>query len=137
MTVVSAAMLLIIANTIKSNSRYIETALEQLNYVFGKNPLGVSYVTGIGEHSVQNPCHVQSIVDGVEKPLPGLVVSGANANKDDPIAKNQLPKDTPAAKCYLDREDCYSLNEVSVYWNAMTVFVTAFFDDPKCKVYMQ
>ncbi|WP_242826818.1 glycoside hydrolase family 9 protein [Butyrivibrio sp. NC3005] len=28
-------------------------------------------------------------------------------------------------KCYLDHIDCYSLNEITIYWNSPLVFVMA------------
>ncbi len=129
MTILTDAAVLIVANVIKRNQKYITTALEQLNYVLGKNPMGICYITGVGDKPCKNPHHRLSTADGIDEPIPGLLVGGPNMYKNDPVSKECIPEDTPPAKCYVDRADCYSINETAIYWNSLAVFVTAFFDD--------
>ena len=31
-------------------------------------------------------------------------------------------------KCYVDHAMCYSLNEITIYWNSPAVFLTAYFN---------
>ncbi len=31
-------------------------------------------------------------------------------------------------KCYLDIWECYSLNEITIYWNSPAIFTSAFLD---------
>ncbi|MDE6518375.1 MAG: glycoside hydrolase family 9 protein, partial [Acetatifactor sp.] len=56
----------------------------------------------------------------------GGVSGGPNGRPGDELAVREIPAGTPPMKCYLDREECYSLNEMTIYWNSSAVFVTAF-----------
>ncbi len=38
-----------------------------------------------------------------------------------------ITPDTPPMKCFLDVWECYSLNEITIYWNSPAIFVAAFF----------
>ena len=42
----------------------------------GANEEGISYVTGSGPHSVYYPLHTPSLADGIDAPVPGIVVYG-------------------------------------------------------------
>ena len=39
-----------------------------------------------------------------------------------------ITPDTPPMKCFLDVWECYSLNEITIYWNSPAIFVAAFLD---------
>ncbi len=52
-------------------------------------------------------------------------VKGPNAGLQDARAKEVDPNSAPM-KCYLDHEECYSLNEITIYWNSPFVFVLAY-----------
>lgn len=127
MGILTNAMVLIIGNIIAPDSAYIITALEQVNYILGKNPMGISYVTGFGEHSCAHPHHRACMADGIDAPIKGLVVGGPNMLRSDEYSRWMIPKDTPPAKCYIDKEYSYSTNEVAIYWNSPAVFVFGFF----------
>lgn len=129
MFVLNRAMVLIFASFIRRKQIYIDIALEQLNYILGKNPMGICYVTGVGTTPYAHPYHLPSIADGIDEAVSGLLCGGANFRKNDDMAKELLSENTPPAKCYVDNEECYSLNETAVYWNSIAVFVTSFFDD--------
>ena len=86
--------------------------------------MDVSYVTGQGEKAFKNPHLRPTAIDDIEQPWPGLVSGGPNRGLQDEIAST-LPKDLPPMKCYLDRVECYSLNEITIYWNSPFVFVMA------------
>ena len=88
--------------------------------------MDTSYVTGYGEKAYKNPHLRPTAVDGIDDPWPGLVSGGPNRGLQDEKA-SELPKDTPPMKCYLDDVSCYSLNEITIYWNSPLVFVLAYF----------
>ena len=96
--------------------------------MLGKNPMGISYVTGFGSRSVTQPHHRPSAFDDVEKPVPGLIVIGANSGRDDDYAKWNIPKNTPPAKCYCDTGFCYSTNETSINANSAALFLAAYYE---------
>ena len=125
--ILSAAMVLIIANKISPNEDYVSAAIEQLNYILGKNPMGISYVTGFGEKCCQHPHHRPSTADGIDAPPKGLIVCGPNMEREDEYIRWLIPKGTPPAKCYVDKEYSYSTNETSLYTSACLLFVLGFF----------
>lgn len=88
MKVTNNAILLAKAYKIMSNPEYLEYAKEHVNYCFGKNSLGISYITCYGSDYVKNPHHRPSIAQG--KAIPGMIVGGPNKNLEDPYAKNIL-----------------------------------------------
>ena len=62
---------------------YFDAAASLLNYVLGVNPIGISYVTGVGFHSVTDPHDRQSWYTNSQakwlKPVPGILVFGPGA----------------------------------------------------------
>ena len=103
-------------------------ALSQLDYSLGFNALDLSFITGFGTRSVQNPHHRPSGADGIEAPVPGFIVGGPNKRWTYPETKERLGEATPAAKYYLDEEPSADTNEVAIYWNSPVIFVAAFFN---------
>ncbi len=102
-------------------------ALSQIDYSLGLNALDLSFVTGLGHRSVQNPHHRPSGADGVDAPVPGFIVGGPNKKWTYPETKERLG-DTPAAKYYLDETPSADTNEVAIYWNSPVIFVASFFN---------
>ncbi len=117
-------MVLTVANVISEDKEFKDTITSGIDYLLGCNSMDVSFVTGNGEKAYKNPHLRPTVVDGIEEPWPGLVSGGPNIGLQDERAQT-LPKDLPAMKCYLDHEDCYSLNEITIYWNSPLVFVMA------------
>lgn len=127
-TVMTNAMVLITSYILHHCKAYLDIAQEQLNYILGKNPVGISYVTGFGTEYAKNPHHRLSAFDDVDEAVPGMVVIGPNTKSDDDYAKWNIPKDTPPAKYYCDNNFCYSTNETSIGCCSAALFVTSFFD---------
>jgi endoglucanase len=98
-----------------------------LDYVLGRNPLQLSYVTGFGQHSPLNIHHRPSAADAVQAPVPGWLVGGAQPGKQDKCSYyGTLPAaGTQPATTYLDDWCSYATNEVAINWNAPLVYVTA------------
>lgn len=101
-------------------------AASQLDYLMGCNPLGISYVTGNGENAYNYPHLRPSHADGIEECIPGMVSGGPNRRPADEVGRALIPAGTPSMKCYLDRYECYSLNEITIYWNSPAAFVVAY-----------
>ncbi|MBN2878343.1 MAG: glycoside hydrolase family 9 protein [Clostridia bacterium] len=125
MVVANNAMLLLIANDYSPNPAYVTAAYEHLNYLLGKNALGLSYITGFGTNQVYNPHH--RVTQTVLKVFEGLVIGGPNANLDDPYA-SVLLEGQPPAKCYADSDQSYSTNEITIYWNSPVVYLLTYFE---------
>lgn len=117
---------LVQAYRITGNELYKEAALDQLHYILGRNPFGLTYVTGgQGKHSVQNPYHQLSMKLKGKMPVPGMVVGGPNNHNqlhDDPLS--EYP-----AKNYEDNEKNYMVNEVAINYTAPLVYLSGYFSD--------
>lgn len=111
---------LIYAFQLSGNKKFLESALSNLDYLLGRNATGYSYVTGFGIKSPMFPHHRPSVADGIEQPVPGLLVGGPNPGMEDKIT---LPSIVPD-EAYLDSPDSYSTNEVAINWNAPMVYLT-------------
>ncbi|MBN1410751.1 MAG: glycoside hydrolase family 9 protein [Spirochaetales bacterium] len=107
------------AYRLTSDRKYLNALLETADYLFGKNAIGMSFVTGFGTKSPMRIHHRASTGDGVKDVFPGFVVGGPNNGKQD---KQYYPIDKPE-KCYVDVVDSYASNEVAINWNAPFVFV--------------
>ncbi len=117
-------MVLSVANYLDPKDEYLNVISSGIDYILGCNSMDVSYVTGNGVRAFKNPHLRPTAVDGIEDPWPGLVSGGPNVGLQDERAR-MLPKGLPAMKCYIDHIDCYSLNEITIYWNSPLVFVLA------------
>lgn len=108
---------------------YYTAVVRQMDYLLGVNATDYSYVTGVGAHSFCNPHNRVPAADGIDETIPGFVSGGANGSRwVDPLAKQLIPEGTPPMKCYVDRWECYSLNEITIYWNSPAIFCAAFLD---------
>jgi len=117
-------MQLVVANAFQVNPRYLETALENLHYLLGRNTFSLSFVTQVGANPFRHPHHRPSGADSNPGPWPGLLSGGPNRGRQD-AAMRQLPAGLPPAKMYLDDQAAYSANEVAINWNAPLVFLLA------------
>lgn len=126
MTVANAGVILALAQknieTGDPSTEYIDAAKENLNYLLGRNPNGVCFVTGYGTVSPQNPHHRPSMAKNTA--MKGMLVGGVNSNKEDSAAKAYLAGVAPH-KCYVDHSESYSTNEITTYWNSPLIYLLA------------
>jgi endoglucanase len=92
---------------------YLETALDAVNHLFGRNCYGRSFVTGLGDHPPMHPHDRRSGGDNVDDPWPGYLVGGAH----------------PRATDWHDIQDDYRTNEIAINWNAALIYALAAFID--------
>jgi endoglucanase len=114
---------LLVANRLKPNVRYVETAVETLHYLLGRNPFSLSWVSGLGDNPFRHPHHRPSGADANREPWPGLLAGGPNRRPQD-AAMKRMPA-YPPAKGYLDDQESFASNENAINWNAALVFVIA------------
>lgn len=115
MTVANAGVILGLAYQLTGEDTYKIASASNLNYLLGRNPNGVCYVTGYGTVSPQNPHHRPSMAK--KQAMKGMLVGGVNSNLEDSAAKAYLIN-TPSAKRYVDHSESYSTNEITIYWNS-------------------
>ena len=114
---------LLVANSIKPDVRYVQTAAENLHYLLGRNTFSISWVTQLGENPFRHPHHAPSQADNNAEPWPGMLSGGPNQHTQDPAMKKLV--NLPPAKMYLDDWESYATNEIAINWNAPLVFLIA------------
>ena len=115
---------LLIANVLAPDPSFVETALDNLHYLLGRNTFSLSWVTQVGENPYHHPHHRPSGADKNAEPWPGLLSGGPNAGRQDAVIKN-LPAGLPPAKVYADDQGSYASNEIAINWQASLVFLVA------------
>jgi len=123
-SVARACMLLQVANRLAPKADYLDTCVDQISWIFGRNYYNRSQVTGLGTNPPMNPHHRPSVADGIEAPWPGLLVGGGNSTS------TQSSGNKNGATNWLDDVDAYELNEVAINWNAPLTYALASFLDP-------
>ena len=118
------AMHLLIAHAFTRDRGYVNTALDNLHYLLGRNTFSLSFLTAVGQNSFQHPHHRPSGADANKEPWPGLLSGGPNRRKQDP-AMQKLPDGLPPARMYIDDQGSYAANEIAINWNAPLVFLLA------------
>lgn len=122
MTVANNGMLLLMAYNMTGDEAYLSYARKQRDYLFGVNGVGYCYVTGYGDLSPVSIHHRPSQV--LEKTMPGMLVGGADSNREDPYAAAVL-YGVAAGLCYVDNSQSFSCNEVTIYWNSPLIYLLA------------
>lgn len=99
---------------------YYQTAVEQMNYLLGKNSLDLCFVSGFGfesPHSQHNRLALSKHASEI-----GFLSGGPDASREDNITQ-ALPADTPNAKVYADDYRSYSTNEIAIYYNSALLYL--------------
>src|SRR3954453_6636482 len=113
-TVARQTMNLNIAYELTNDVHYREAMLDALNHLFGRNPYGRSYVTGLGAHPPLFPHDRRSGADNVQAPWPGYLVGGP----------------WPGPNDWIDNQDSYKTNEIAINWNGALIYALAVFVEP-------
>jgi endoglucanase len=122
------AMVLLYADKLTGTTRHLRHALQNADYLLGRNATGYCYVTGFGEQRPMHPHHRPSAADGIEEPFPGMLVGGPNPGQQDKQnLKAPYPSDYPD-ESYFDTEASYASNEIAINWNASLVAFLCWLD---------
>ncbi len=122
LTVSNNGILYYLAYLLSEKTEYRDFCFYQVDYIMGMNCCGYSFLTGFGSNAAANPHHRPSQANG--HAVPGMVVGGPNGNPEDPYAINVLTGKAPA-RCYVDNDTAYSINEVAIYWNSPFIYILA------------
>lgn len=109
-TVARQVLNLQVANKISPKQQYIQTALDAIGHLFGRNFYGRSYVTGLGHKPPMKPHDRRAGADNIEAPWPGYIVGGGHS-----------------ATGWQDVEESYQTNEIAINWQAGLVYALAGF----------
>ncbi len=128
----NAAVLFTVAHHYTGNLVYKESMYETLDYIFGKNATGYSFITGYGSKTPMHIHHRQSEADGILDPFPGFVVGGPNMSRQDEGNLGSAGKkyESPLpARSYIDEVESFASNEICINWNAPYIFVLGYLTD--------
>ncbi|MBO3738871.1 glycoside hydrolase family 9 protein [Actinoplanes flavus] len=108
------------AHRLTGRDRYRDGLLTGLDYLFGRNALNISYVTGYGEVNARNQhsrWYAAQLDPSLPHPPAGTLSGGPNSSIQDPVAQNLL-KGCTGQFCYIDDIQSWSTNELTINWNA-------------------
>ena len=116
------AVALLHAYRLTQHRAYLDCAQDQLDYLLGRNPFGVCFVTGFGAKPVSRICHTFARARGLlgEKMIPGLLSGGANE-----LAQAGIAPKNRGLKSYADDERSYATNENAIDYNASALALIA------------
>lgn len=114
------AICFLYAYELTNDRKYLDNAFRNVNYILGQNATGYCYVTGFGTKSPMHPHSRLCASDGIEEPIPGLLVGGPNPGQQDIAEVKRYGSDFPD-ESYEDVEPSYASNEVAINWNASLV----------------
>ncbi len=131
---VNRSIFLVYAHDFNGNIQFLKTAASAMDYILGANPMNISYVTGYGTNAAQNPHHrfwAKAVDENYPAPAPGALIGGPNSvSFSDPIAATMKGHCT-GQTCYSDNINAWSLNEITINWNAPLVWVASALDEGK------
>ncbi len=113
-------ILMIQAYRLTDDKKYLYYALDNLDYILGRNATGYSFVTGCGHLTPMHPHHRQSEADGIADPVPGLLAGGPNPGQQDGCKSytSRIPDES-----YTDDVCSYASNEIAINWNAPAAYL--------------
>ncbi|QXO18323.1 MULTISPECIES: glycoside hydrolase family 9 protein [Vibrio] len=112
--------------------KYINAIIDAMDYILGRNPLDQSYVSGYGSRPLLNPHHrFWAHAADPQSPMvaPGVMSGGPNSiSFSDPVASAMKGKCT-GQTCWKDDIGAWTLNEITINWNAPFFWAVSFLDD--------
>ena len=125
--IANAAMILAQAYRYTREVKYLQGVQESVDYIFGKNATGYSFVTGFGHKTPMHIHHRPSAADGIEAPIPGLLSGGPNSGQQDKEFVT-YPENVAPMQSWADEEPSYASNEVCLNWNAPLTYILGFLE---------
>ncbi|MBT0995751.1 glycoside hydrolase family 9 protein [Cellulomonas sp. DKR-3] len=127
-SVLNNQVVLATAYDLTDDPRFSDAVAESMDYLLGRNALNNSYVTGYG---TQYSTHQHS--RWLVPPMPGTVSGGPNSRRGtwDPVMNTLYPAGHECAPqaCYVDDIEAWSVNELTINWNAPLSWVASFLAD--------
>ncbi len=113
--------MLVQAFLVTGDSSYLQAAMDNLDYLLGRNGTGYCFVTGFGDKPPLHVHHRQSEADIIPDPVPGLLAGGPNPGRQDGCS-GYIGEEP--ARSYVDSYCSYASNEIAINWNAPLVYLS-------------
>ncbi|MDE6034951.1 MAG: glycoside hydrolase family 9 protein [Ruminococcus sp.] len=140
--VINNAIVMAYAYDATKDVTYMNGAAEAMDYIFGRNGLDFSYVSGYGDTemgtTLQWPHH-RFWANGVDPTFPkvpaGVMSGGPGAGMQDPYIGGLGYKRGTLAnqKCYVDNAEAWSVNEITINWNSPLVWISSYMNAEAAK----
>ena len=114
--------MLLMAYQLQPKAEYEEGALSQIHYMFGRNSLDKSFLTGMGSNPPEHPHN--RIHESTGAYVPGLLVGGINSDRQDLHRAPHYSGNMPGFS-YTDEHCSFASNETAINWNAPLTAVLA------------
>jgi endoglucanase len=105
--------------SLTGEQKYFDAASELMDWKLGLNPMGISYVTGLGFHQVHNPHDRESAYTKSKGwgPKPGITVFGPGIPGWGRRGANVIPPvgDLPKERQFIDSMDIISFTEFTIF----------------------
>ena len=105
---------LALAYQLTGKEAYRNGAIAQLDFLLGRNPFNLSFVSGVGDRPVKRVNHLFARAKNLY--IPGLLVGGPNDAAQDNVAPKGL-----GLLSYVDDETSYATNEYAIDYNASLI----------------
>ncbi|MER6013193.1 glycoside hydrolase family 9 protein [Streptomyces bluensis] len=129
--ILNNAVVIASAYDITGASKYRDGAIQSMDYIFGRNALNMSYVTGYGEvnaHNQHSRWYARQLDPDLPNPPRGTLAGGPNSSIQDPYAQSKL-QGCVGQFCYIDDIQSWSTNEHTINWNAALARMASFVAD--------
>lgn len=131
--VANNAMVLLAAHDATNRKGYRDGAVAAMDWLMGRNPNDVSFVSGFGARAMRTPHHrhwAKGADPAYPEAPPGALSGGPNSSGGgDPVLTRLLAARCKPQLCWADDVQAYALNEVAVNWNAPLVLVASALDE--------
>jgi endoglucanase len=104
-------IVLLRAYRLTGKRRYLEAAVDQLDYLLGRNHFGLSFASAIGANPVAHVSHI--FARSAQISIPGLFVGGPNA-----LEQSEIGPKFKGPLSYIDDDRSYATNEYAIDYNA-------------------
>lgn len=111
---VEEGIILIYAYRLSHDPVYLNAAIDQLDYILGRNHFNLSFVSGVGAHPVTNVSHL--FLSAAHAKLPGLLVGGPNE-----LEQSGIGPRFRGPLSYIDDARSYATNEYAIDYNASLI----------------
>ncbi|MCW0001635.1 glycoside hydrolase family 9 protein [Pararhizobium sp. YC-54] len=112
---------------------FLNGVREGMDYIFGRNAMNMSYVTGYGSvfaHNQHSRWYAHQVDNTLPNPPAGTLAGGPNSTLVDDVARARLKGCRPQT-CYIDDIMAWGTNEMTINWNAPLVYVASFLADAR------
>ncbi len=132
--VINNAMVMAYAYDETGDTKYLNGVSTAMDYLLGRNPLSFSYVTGYGTYTLERPHHrywSQELDPEFPEAPDGILSGGPGSGMQDPYigGLGYVRGLLAPQRCYVDSIEAWSVNEITINWNAPLVWVASFLQD--------